>query len=85
MFKRHIYKSKFRVCYQFFRYENPRRKNFVNPSCPKHPKIIEIKYDIIFYFHTSFGASESFHEGRQVRAIYAITISPPLSWEWNEV
>ena len=21
-------------------YENPRRKNFMNPSCPKHPKII---------------------------------------------
>ena len=20
--------------------ENPRRKNFVNPSCPRHPKII---------------------------------------------
>ena len=21
-------------------YENPRRKNFINPSCPKHCKII---------------------------------------------
>ena len=30
-------------------YEDPRRKNFINPSCPKH-KIIEIKNDIIFIF-----------------------------------
>ena len=22
-------------------YENLRRKNFINPSCPEHPKIIE--------------------------------------------
>ena len=51
MFERRIYKSKFHVCYQFFRYENPRRKNFVNPSCPKHPKIIEIKYDNFLFSH----------------------------------
>ena len=25
--------------YHFFRYENPRRKNFISPSCTKHPKI----------------------------------------------
>ena len=31
-------------------YENPRRKNFINPSCPKYPKIIQIKNDIIFIF-----------------------------------
>ena len=30
-------------------YENPKRKNFINPFCPKHPKII----NIIFYFNTS--------------------------------
>ena len=52
MFKRHICKSKFHVCCQFFRYKNPRRKYFLNPSCPKHPKIIEIKNDIIFCFYT---------------------------------
>ena len=33
-------KSKFHVCYHFFSYENPRGKSFINPSCPKHPKII---------------------------------------------
>ena len=26
--------SKFHVCYHFFRYENPREKIFINPSCP---------------------------------------------------
>ena len=40
-------------------YEDPRRKNFINPSCPKH-KIIEIKNDN-FYFHTLCGASKRFH------------------------
>ena len=30
-------------------YENLRRKNFINPSCPEHPKIIEIKIDIHFF------------------------------------
>ena len=39
-------------------YENPSRKNFINPSCPKHPKIIEIKNDIIFMFTILRGASE---------------------------
>ena len=36
-------------------YENPRRKNFTNPSYPKHPKIIliEIKNEIYLYFQTS--------------------------------
>ena len=34
-------------------YENPWRKNFINPSFPKYPKIIERKNDINFYFHTS--------------------------------
>ena len=24
----------------YYIYENPRRKKFINPSCPKHPKII---------------------------------------------
>ena len=47
-------KSKFHVCYHFLDiYENLRIKNFINPSCPKLPKIIEIKSDVNFYFHTS--------------------------------
>ena len=41
MSKRHICKSKFHVCYDFLTiYENPRRKNFINPSCPKYLKVI---------------------------------------------
>ena len=60
--KRYICKSKFHVCYQFLDiYENPRTKNFINPSCPKHHKIIEIKNDIIFIFTLICGASERFH------------------------
>ena len=46
--------------YYFFRYENPRRKNFINPSHAKHPKIIKIKNDIIFIFTLFCGASEKF-------------------------
>ena len=38
-------------------YENPRGKNFINPSCPKHPKIIEIKNDM-FFFTLICGASK---------------------------
>ena len=34
-------------------YENPRRKNFINPSCLKHPEVIEITSHIIVYFYTS--------------------------------
>ena len=41
MSKRHIRKSNFHVCYNFLDiYENLKRKNFINLSCPKHPKII---------------------------------------------
>ena len=44
MSKRYIFKSKFHVCYHILGiYENPRGKNFINPSCPKHPKIVEKK------------------------------------------
>ena len=40
MSKRHICNSKFHACNHFFNiYQNPRRKNFIHPSCPKHPKI----------------------------------------------
>ena len=54
MSKRHICKNNFHVCHHFLDiYENPGRKNFINPSCPKHPKIIEIKSDINFDFYTS--------------------------------
>ena len=39
MSKRYICKNKFHVCYHNLDvYENPRRKNYINPSCPKHPK-----------------------------------------------
>ena len=39
--KTDICKSKFNVCYHFLDiYENPRRKSFINLSCPKHPEII---------------------------------------------
>ena len=34
--------------------ENLMRKNFIIPSCPKHPKMIETKNDMSFCFHTSF-------------------------------
>ena len=53
MSKRYITKSKFHVCYHFFRYGHSRRKNFINASCPKHRKSItwNKKWDI-FYFHT---------------------------------
>ena len=55
MSKRYICKSKFHVCYHFLDiYENPGRKNFINPSCPKHCKIIHWnKKWHNFYFHTS--------------------------------
>ena len=42
-------------------YENPIRKNFINPSSPKHPKIIKIKNDIIFIFTPPCGASKRFY------------------------
>ena len=56
MFKGHICKSKFHVCYHFFLdiCENPGRKTFINPSSPKHPEIIEIKNDIDFLFSPFF-------------------------------
>ena len=56
MSKRHICKSKFHVCYHFFRHLwKPWEKNFIDSSCSKHPKIINLnKNDTDFYFHTSF-------------------------------
>ena len=55
MSKRYICKRKFHVCYHFLDiYESPRRKNFINPSCPKHPKIINWnKKWHNFYVHNS--------------------------------
>ena len=32
-------------------YENPGEKNFINPSCPKHLKITEIKNDKSLFQH----------------------------------
>ena len=51
--KKHICGSKFHVCYHFFRYKNPRRKNFIQPSCPKHSKIINWnkKWDKFLFSH----------------------------------
>ena len=67
-------------------YENPRRKKFINPSCSKHPKIIEIKNDIIFIFALLCGANrsspESFHffesPKRSVRTTN-LSFLPPIS------
>ena len=62
MSKRYICTSKFHVCYHILDiYENLRRKNLTNPSCPKHAKIIKIKNDIILIFTFLRGASEKFH------------------------
>ena len=59
-----ICKSKFHVCYFFFRnYENP-GKNVINPSCPKRPKIINWKrkwHGFFFFFALYYGASKTFH------------------------
>ena len=63
-----ICKSKFHVCYFFFRnYENP-GKNVINPSCPKRPKIINWKkkwhgffFFFFFFFTLYYGASKTFH------------------------
>ena len=47
-------KAEIHVCYHFLgSYENPRRKNFIKPSYPKHAKTTEIKNGINFYFHAS--------------------------------
>ena len=70
--------------YYFFRYENPRRKNFINPSHAKHPKIIKIKNDIIFIFTLFCGASEKFDlfeapkkcENKKIMSLF-----PLLHWE----
>ena len=41
MSQRPLFKINFNVCYYFLDiYENPKRKNFINSSCLKHPKII---------------------------------------------
>ena len=34
-------------------YENTRKENIINPSCPKHPKTIKIKIDKNFNFDIS--------------------------------
>ena len=43
-------------------YENPRRKNFINPSCSKHKKIIEI-----FIFKFLCDDSERFHLSKALK------------------
>ena len=54
MSKWYICKSTFYVCYHFFRYlwKSQEKKNFLNPSCLKHLKIINWnKKWHNFYFH----------------------------------
>ena len=46
---------------QYFRYENPSRKNVINLSWPKHPKINLNKNDVLFIFTLLCGVSESLH------------------------
>ena len=46
---------------QYFRYENPSRKNVINLSWPKHPKNNLNKNDVLFIFTLLCGASESLH------------------------
>ena len=41
MSKRHIFKSKFHVCCHFLDIKIPGANTFINPSCPKHPNIID--------------------------------------------
>ena len=38
-------------------YENPRRKNFIKPSCPKHPQIINLKKKWHKFLYSHFFAS----------------------------
>ena len=47
-------------------YVDSRRKIFLNPSCTKCPKVIEINNIINLYFHTSLCASKRFYERRKV-------------------
>ena len=67
MSKKYICKSKFHVCYNFFRYENPRRKNF-NPSCPKQHKIVNWnKKWHNFYFNTTLWCLRSVSSFRGIK------------------
>ena len=60
MSKRHIWKCRFHVCYQFLDMKIPVEKTLLTfPVCPKHPKIIKIKIDVNFYFHVSLFLSFS--------------------------
>ena len=69
MFKRHLCKSKLHSYYHFLDiYENPRWKNFINLSCPKCPKVIEIRNDTNLNFYTSLprkGFMNLFHEPKR--------------------
>ena len=85
--KTYICKSKFHVCYNILSiYENPRRKNFINPPVPNIlKKLMEIKNDIIFIFTLLCGASERFHlNSAQISSDFSTWIpdydshSPPL-------
>ena len=59
MSKRHICKSKFHACYHFLDiYKSLRRKKVINPSCPKHPKIIWNKKGQKFLFSRFFVVSQ---------------------------
>ena len=82
MSKRYICKSKFHVCYHFFRYEKPRRKTFLTRPVQRIVKqLIEIKYDIIVIFTLRSGASERHQKEAWQQKIYVILALIPVGWQ----
>ena len=88
MSKWYICKSTFYVCYHFFRYlwKSQEKKNFLNPSCLKHLKIINWnKKWHNFYFHNPLRWLKRFHlfeaPKRSVRIKY---LSFPFLFHWND-
>ena len=82
--KRYICKSFMFVAIFLDIYENPRRKNFTNSSCPKHREIIEINNETIFIFtllcgsvrikiHVIFHFSPLFHRTTSVKTAFCRT------------
>ena len=62
MSERYICNSKFYVCYDCLRYENPGRKILLTHSVQSIIiKLIDIKIDIIIIFTLLFSASDRFH------------------------
>ena len=86
MSKRHICRSKFQVRYLFLDiYENPRRKNFINLSCAKHSKIIEIKNDKLLFLYFLLVHQKAFIFLRHQRSVKKkIRLIFPLIYDWND-